>query len=595
MRSDNSEIASFGNRYEPPAPLARYAVAIISVLLMVAARYLLNPWLNDRAQLVLLLPAVLFSAWYGGIGPSLFALGLTAIAAFFLLTPPHRTFGIEETSDLFALAVYLAAGLSMSFIAESQRAARRNSEINAEKAHIRQQQMQVEMSQRRKAMDALGRSEKLLAQAQEIAHLGSWEWIPSTSEIRWSNQMYQIFNINPDNFTLTHESVMHLVHPEDRAVLQKAIQGTLESGKPLSIEHRIITPDGSERVIMTQAEITSGSQEYSDRLIGASLDVTSHKQAEEALKEAGERAQRYLDIAGVMLVSIARDQTVTLINKQGCARLGYPQHELLGKNWFDMCIPEREREEVRAAFAQLMQGEYKPVEYFENAIITHSGEERIINWHNVLLRDTTGAITGTLSSGEDITERKRTEEERLALLAQIQQSADRERRFMREVLSSVTEGRLRLCDSEDDLPSPLSDNAVKEPLTADSLRTFRRHIQEMAQGHGMSPERWEDLVAAAGEAAMNAVVHGGGGTAHLYARQGFAVQVWIEDKGPGIALDTLPRATLERGYTTAGTLGHGFWLMVKMADRVWLLTQATGTTVVLEQYCKRPEPAWLHV
>ena len=70
------------------------------------------------------------------------------------------------------------------------------------------------------------------------------------------------------------------------------------------------------------------------------------------------------------------------------------------------------------------------------------------------------------------------------------------------------------------------------------------------------------------------------------------VQVWIEDCGKGIDMNNLPRATLERGWTTAGSLGHGFWLMLQTIDHVYLLTGPTGTTVVLEQDKVAPIPAW---
>jgi signal transduction histidine kinase len=72
-----------------------------------------------------------------------------------------------------------------------------------------------------------------------------------------------------------------------------------------------------------------------------------------------------------------------------------------------------------------------------------------------------------------------------------------------------------------------------------------------------------------------------------------AIQAWIEDRGTGIDVEHLPRAALERGYTTAGAMGHGFWMVLRTCDRVWLLTCPTGATVVLEQDRTIPEPAWL--
>jgi PAS domain S-box-containing protein len=134
------------------------------------------------------------------------------------------------------------------------------------------------------------------------------------------------------------------------------------------------------------------------------------KRSEEMLREERDKAHRYLDIAGVILVVINAKQEVTLINKKGCEVLGYSDDEIIGKNWFDNFVPGRIRDKVKTTFAKLMAGDIESVEYFENPVLTKSGEERIIAWHNTVLKDYNGKIIGTLSSGEDITERKRAEE-----------------------------------------------------------------------------------------------------------------------------------------------------------------------------------------
>ena len=121
-------------------------------------------------------------------------------------------------------------------------------------------------------------------------------------------------------------------------------------------------------------------------------------------------AQKYLDLVGVIIVAIDADQKVKLINKRGCEILGCKENEIVGKNWFENFIPERIRDTVKEAFTKLMAGEIQAVEYFENPVLVKSGEERVIAWHNAILKDEEGRITGTLSSGEDITERQRTEE-----------------------------------------------------------------------------------------------------------------------------------------------------------------------------------------
>jgi len=131
---------------------------------------------------------------------------------------------------------------------------------------------------------------------------------------------------------------------------------------------------------------------------------------EAVLQEERDKAQKYLDVAGVMFVVIDADQKVSLINRKGCEVLGYSQEEIIGRNWFDNFLPEAIRDKVKAVFEELMAGSIEPVEYYENSILTRSGEERIIAWHNTVLTNKAGKVVGTLSSGEDITERKRMEE-----------------------------------------------------------------------------------------------------------------------------------------------------------------------------------------
>ena len=148
------------------------------------------------------------------------------------------------------------------------------------------------------------------------------------------------------------------------------------------------------------------------------LDVTAQRQAEDALQQERGKAQNYLDIAGVMLVVIGADHCIQLVNRRASEILEYPQSDLMGRNWFALCIPERIREPVEEVFAQLLDGQVAPLEYFENPVVTRGGKERIIAWHNTLLTDDDGRILGTLSSGEDVTELK-CSEARLRFQAQL--------------------------------------------------------------------------------------------------------------------------------------------------------------------------------
>jgi len=101
---------------------------------------------------------------------------------------------------------------------------------------------------------------------------------------------------------------------------------------------------------------------------------------------------------------------VALINKKGCEILGYDESEIIEKKWFDNFLPERDRERTKTTFLKLMAGNIEPVKYYENYVLTKDNKERLIAWNNSVLRNDEGKIIATLGSGEDVTERKRTEE-----------------------------------------------------------------------------------------------------------------------------------------------------------------------------------------
>ena len=139
------------------------------------------------------------------------------------------------------------------------------------------------------------------------------------------------------------------------------------------MEKRFLRKDG--QVVWGQLNVSlvrsqRGEFKY---YIGMVEDISERKRADENMREQQNRAQTYLDIAGVMLLGLNPDQKVTLVNLKGCEILGCKREEIIGKHWCDNFVPVRERDWLNLAFAKLIAGEIELVEYVENHVL---GEDR---------------------------------------------------------------------------------------------------------------------------------------------------------------------------------------------------------------------------
>ncbi|MDP3720212.1 MAG: response regulator [Acidobacteriota bacterium] len=120
------------------------------------------------------------------------------------------------------------------------------------------------------------------------------------------------------------------------------------------------------------------------------------------LRQERDRAARYLSTADVFLLALDIDGRVTLANRYACEVLGWDEQELIGREWAESCLPERARAGFRGRFLRMLTGEFALA---ENPVLARSGVERLIEWRNTVLRDPNGHVTGTFSSGSDITDR----------------------------------------------------------------------------------------------------------------------------------------------------------------------------------------------
>ena len=132
------------------------------------------------------------------------------------------------------------------------------------------------------------------------------------------------------------------------------------------------------------------NNEKNEKIIGfqaVARDITQRKQMEEILRNERDKAQKILDVTGVILLVIDKEQNVALINRKGCEVLGYDEWDTIGKNWFRYFVPERMRKKAKEAFLKILNEGANTEIYYENPILTKRGEKRYILWHNTPLKD----------------------------------------------------------------------------------------------------------------------------------------------------------------------------------------------------------------
>jgi len=190
--------------------------------------------------------------------------------------------------------------------------------------------------------------------------------------------------------------------------------------------------------------------DHIENLLAISRDITERRDAEETLNKSKEIAERYLNIAAEIIISLDSEGNITMLNDSGHELLGYKAGALIGKNWFNTCLPKNIQQDVRSFFNSLMTGDAENIVNYENPVINKNEDERTIFWHNEILKDDKGNIVGTLSSGEDITDRKKAKDELHKKLNEL------------KIFNDVTVGReLKMIELKEEINAMLEQSGKK--------------------------------------------------------------------------------------------------------------------------------------
>jgi PAS domain S-box-containing protein len=174
----------------------------------------------------------------------------------------------------------------------------------------------VDITTRKQAEEALAGSQARLAEAQRVAHVGSWEWIIADNRVSWSGELFRIYGIEPAEFVASYEGFLSRVDPDDRDHTVAVIRRAIEEVTPFIYEHRIRRPDGGVRMLHTRGEVLPGADGKAARLVGSCWDITDRWRAMQELEHTVSTLQATLEATADGILVGDREGRVAVLNQR---------------------------------------------------------------------------------------------------------------------------------------------------------------------------------------------------------------------------------------------------------------------------------------
>ena len=271
------------------------------------------------------------------------------------------------------------------------------------------EQLQVEVFERQRAMDALRASKASLRRAQALAKITHVISGADGAFESWLDTLPDMLGLGADAMPKSAREWLALVHPQDRDMFRQHALQAAQQGARLDFTYRLLRADGELlhlRQVMEPLEDEAGRGEQG-RWFNTIQDVTREKRAEEELHESDRRFNDMLDKVEMISLMLDCEGRITYCNDYLLRLTGWEREEIAGRNWFDMFVPP-EMGNVRSVFADVL-ADRPSAWHYDNEILTRSGERRLVHWNNTVLRSVGGQVTGVAALGEDITERREAE------------------------------------------------------------------------------------------------------------------------------------------------------------------------------------------
>ena len=261
-----------------------------------------------------------------------------------------------------------------------------------------------DITERKRAEEALQQSRTLLAEAEKVAHLGSWEWNLVTGEAKWSEEMYRIHGQDPNSFVANSQSFINLIHADDRKIVDTAMEHAIAKGEVTNYEYRIVLANGSVRVMHGEGVVTDSDKDGKpSRMLGTAQDISERKKAEEILRESEERLKILFEYAPDAYCLSTPEGTILDVNKAAFELFGYQKEEVIGKTLMESGVISPEQFEGGTAATA-----YGPDEPIEMVLNRKDGTKVIVEMKTFPVE--IKGQTLLLSIARDITERQQAKE-----------------------------------------------------------------------------------------------------------------------------------------------------------------------------------------
>ncbi|HUJ79217.1 MAG TPA: PAS domain S-box protein [Nitrospiria bacterium] len=218
-----------------------------------------------------------------------------------------------------------------------------------------------DITDRKRAEDRLRTSEWLLTEAQRVAHIGNWNWEISSNTITWSDEMYRMFGLTPQQGPITYETFLSRIHPEDRDEVNRVTHAALQDCRPFDHDRRVVWPDGTVRVYHSRGAVEVDAGGKPARMYGTAQDVTDRKRAEGALRESEARYRNVVELSPEAIY-INQNGRIVFANSACVTLLGADTVEqLIGQSPFDYLHPDHHQEVRELIRGLLEQGGQMPL------------------------------------------------------------------------------------------------------------------------------------------------------------------------------------------------------------------------------------------